>query len=582
MLGFGISEEALSWAENPEWAERYAGIDFRPPQAVADAAARGLELRKKHKRGGLSPQEAGKAGIGSGVTRATSLKNRQQLSPETIGRMVSYFARHEVDLRSEAARRNTEPTAGEIAWLLWGGNPGRSWAESVKRQMERAEEKGKADHAEASDALDYTVCERSGGTRYGIAEGKQCRKGREVSRDEVIGELQKAGLVKSDEQLQRLKKLNDEDLAKVSEAAKSRVSAAPAEAPKPAAAPDRSKMIEELKAKGAQVEKAAPMIEKLSDEELTRVSSNIAQIIGQERGRNIGEMSWDQVEALNSNRDKLLKAYEDPGSLTGSLRKVSDVEAEAFYSLLPRKMQDNLNKSGALNNTQYLQEDGSHGPASDWRGKQLAKRWLEQDGKDLYTGLPLRLADADLEHIIPHKLGGNRSESLDNFGWIHYASNQRKASNSMEKFLGDKVDKPVGMGKDEYTAKVYKPAVAKAEKSSFLESKSPFYAQNPQQLSDEVIKQFGSKLYYVSKEWGVKHGFKQGRASTRYFSDYKLPGINEKFTEFVVKRWANATPEQREGMKNVSEIVSRELTSGRPSAEVMTRAAEDMRRLGLE
>lgn len=141
MFGGGISEEALAWAENPEWAERYGHIDFRPPQSVADAAARGLELRKKHKRGGLSPQEAGKAGIGSGVTRATSLKNRQQLSPETIGRMVSYFARHAVDLRSEAARKSSEPTAGEIAWLLWGGNPGKAWAEKVKAQMERADER---------------------------------------------------------------------------------------------------------------------------------------------------------------------------------------------------------------------------------------------------------------------------------------------------------------------------------------------------------------------------------------------------------------------------------------------------------
>lgn len=139
MISGGISEEALAWAENPEWAEKYANIDFRPPQSVADAAARGLELRKKFKRGGLSPQEAGKQGIGSGVTRATSLKNRQNLNPETIGRMVSYFSRHAKDLRSEAARKSSEPTAGEIAWLLWGGNPGKTWAEKVKAQMERAD-----------------------------------------------------------------------------------------------------------------------------------------------------------------------------------------------------------------------------------------------------------------------------------------------------------------------------------------------------------------------------------------------------------------------------------------------------------
>jgi len=139
MIGAGINKEALEWAENPEWAEKYGNIDFVPPQSVADAAARGLELRKKYKRGGLSPQEAGKQGIGSGVSRAASLKNRQKLSPDTIGRMVSFFSRHEKNLRSEAARKSSEPTAGEIAWLLWGGNPGKSWAEKVKSQMERAD-----------------------------------------------------------------------------------------------------------------------------------------------------------------------------------------------------------------------------------------------------------------------------------------------------------------------------------------------------------------------------------------------------------------------------------------------------------
>ena len=35
-MGEHFSEEALEWAENPEWAEKYGDIDFRPPQSVAD------------------------------------------------------------------------------------------------------------------------------------------------------------------------------------------------------------------------------------------------------------------------------------------------------------------------------------------------------------------------------------------------------------------------------------------------------------------------------------------------------------------------------------------------------------------
>ena len=59
-------------------AGKYDHIDFKPSESVANAAKRGLELRKKNKgRGGLSGQQAHKEGVGSGVARAVSLKNRQ-------------------------------------------------------------------------------------------------------------------------------------------------------------------------------------------------------------------------------------------------------------------------------------------------------------------------------------------------------------------------------------------------------------------------------------------------------------------------------------------------------------------------
>lgn len=138
MLEGRISEEALAWAENPEWAEKYADIDFRPPQSVADAAARGLELRKKSGRGGLSTAEAGKAGIGSGVARAASLKNRQRLNPDTIGRMVSFFARHSAYKKNHTTN---PPSASKVSWELWGGDAGKAWAEKIKTQMDRADER---------------------------------------------------------------------------------------------------------------------------------------------------------------------------------------------------------------------------------------------------------------------------------------------------------------------------------------------------------------------------------------------------------------------------------------------------------
>lgn len=116
---------------------KYDHIDFKPPKSVADTAAAGLKARQKapkSRKGGLSPQEAKKQGIGSGVTRAVTLKNRKHLSPSTIKRMFSFFSRHE---------KNKNTPRGRIAWQLWGGTPGFAFARKVVRQMEAADKKSK-------------------------------------------------------------------------------------------------------------------------------------------------------------------------------------------------------------------------------------------------------------------------------------------------------------------------------------------------------------------------------------------------------------------------------------------------------
>ena len=44
--------------------------------------------------------------------------------------MHSFFSRHEVDKRATGFRQGEEgyPSAGKIAWLLWGGDSGQTWA----------------------------------------------------------------------------------------------------------------------------------------------------------------------------------------------------------------------------------------------------------------------------------------------------------------------------------------------------------------------------------------------------------------------------------------------------------------------
>jgi len=103
---------------------------FSPPSSVRAAARRGLELRKKYGKGGLTTQEAGKEGIGSGVARATSLANGDKVSYETIKRMAAFFSRHEKNFTGG------EDDAGFISQQLWGGDAGRSWANRVIKMVE--------------------------------------------------------------------------------------------------------------------------------------------------------------------------------------------------------------------------------------------------------------------------------------------------------------------------------------------------------------------------------------------------------------------------------------------------------------
>lgn len=99
------------------------------------AARRGLELRKKYGKGGLTTQEAGKQGIGSGVARAGDLAGGSGISFATIKRMAAFFSRHEKN------KSGGENDAGYIAWQLWGGDAGRAWASRIIKMVESRQSK---------------------------------------------------------------------------------------------------------------------------------------------------------------------------------------------------------------------------------------------------------------------------------------------------------------------------------------------------------------------------------------------------------------------------------------------------------
>jgi hypothetical protein len=103
------------------------GLDLKPTESMANNAKRGLELRRKFGRGGTAV----------GVARARDLSNRTELSPDTVLRMYSFFSRHEVDKQGKDFNNSERPSNGKIAWLLWGGDSGYSWAKSKRNAIMR-------------------------------------------------------------------------------------------------------------------------------------------------------------------------------------------------------------------------------------------------------------------------------------------------------------------------------------------------------------------------------------------------------------------------------------------------------------
>ena len=106
-------------------------IDTIPTDGMKTEAERGLEWRKEYNRGGTAV----------GVARANQLVNKERLSISTVKRMYSFFSRHESDKQAQGFRPGEEgyPSAGRIAWALWGGDAGFSWSKKKRDQIEREE-----------------------------------------------------------------------------------------------------------------------------------------------------------------------------------------------------------------------------------------------------------------------------------------------------------------------------------------------------------------------------------------------------------------------------------------------------------
>ena len=124
----GVTKEDINTDELKQEFKDLKDIDTKPTQGMIDEAIKGLEWRREYGRGGTQVA----------VARATNIKNGDNLSFDTISRMNSFFARHEVDKKAEGFYPGEEgyPSAGRIAWALWSGDAGQSWAKKKVKEIE--------------------------------------------------------------------------------------------------------------------------------------------------------------------------------------------------------------------------------------------------------------------------------------------------------------------------------------------------------------------------------------------------------------------------------------------------------------
>ena len=106
-------------------------MNYTPTAGVIEAARRAVQW--------IADGKAGDGFTAVGRRRATDLAAGKPVSSDIVRRMAAYFARHEVDKQATGfhAGEPVYPTPGRVAWDAWGGDAGKTFAETIIRHEEQ-------------------------------------------------------------------------------------------------------------------------------------------------------------------------------------------------------------------------------------------------------------------------------------------------------------------------------------------------------------------------------------------------------------------------------------------------------------
>ena len=109
-------------------------INLKPTDGMKTEARRYKEWKKEGRAGGTQVA----------AVRATQIISGNELSPDVVVRMFSFFARHEVDKKAEGFSPGEKgyPSKGRVAWAAWGGDAGFSWSRGKAAAIKKARERG--------------------------------------------------------------------------------------------------------------------------------------------------------------------------------------------------------------------------------------------------------------------------------------------------------------------------------------------------------------------------------------------------------------------------------------------------------
>lgn len=407
----------------------------------------------------------------------------------------------------------------------------------------------------AAQVYDFKTCQYPDGSYYGTADQNKCRKGTETEVKDTLDEVYRAKKIK------------------------------------PNAA--------DVKRYEATIERVK---EKYGEAGLSQLADMYSTLIPLTPGRKTTSMNEEEIKAMQdpANQKKLMDGYKDPTKLQGGKdaiakgKEYDDKLMEMAIDGMPKSFVNKFKGIGKPASHAYQGTDENGNPingtgGTDDRARAVLKQWFRQDGKCAYTGLRMTLDYADLEHVKPLGVFGDKAEQPKNWVWTRRSVNQMKSESTMDDFMnkttfGGQKGGVNGI-KDikAYNANVEAKTARGGEKQKFRDmAKDPKTVEDYMKNRNAVIEAFGKHERYLTLALGQKSVPGDGGKTmwdevTRKGERNQVKGLTtargkytsrehsekpQTFSSWFNKNYADMTPSEQRKMKEIWAQAKEEIVEG--------------------